>query len=119
MNLKEIFTISQVFSFKIEKHHKMNPTYERACNFLRSILCDFAIIYVEIHQILENQVDLHPFKYPTMITKGIQEMNCGATNCPDLVIIFRTTKDTEKNFLHAKSVSKMQQETARRHPQSH
>lgn len=37
-----------------------------------------------------------------MIAEGIQEMNCGATNNPDLGIIFRTAKDIENNFLPAK-----------------
>lgn len=98
MNLEEIFLISRVFSFKIEKHHKMKVAYAKTCDFLKSLVCDFATIDIEIHLVLVNRMGLPPFDPQTMITEDIQEMSCGATNSSDLGIIFRTSKDTEKHF---------------------
>lgn len=80
----------------------MKPTYGRTCNFLRSPVCNFAKVVAKIYQLVANQVELPPFGYPTMITKGIQKMICRATNCPDLGIIFRIAKDIEQKFLPAK-----------------
>lgn len=101
MNNEEIFLISRVFSFNIEKHHKMKPVYKRFCSFLRSLVSDIMTIDAGIHPIIAAQFNLPPFNYPTMITKGIQEMNYRATSSLDLDIIFRTSKDAEKNFLPA------------------
>lgn len=60
MNPKEIFLITIVFSLNIKKHHKTKQTYERVCNFLRSLVCNFAIIDAKIHPILAAQFDLPP-----------------------------------------------------------
>lgn len=60
------------------------------------------MIDAEIHHGLAIPVDLPSFEYPTMIIEGINEMNIGATNGPNVGIIFRTSKDTRKNFLPAR-----------------
>lgn len=48
MNPEEIFLISRVFKNKIEKYQKMKPSYARACDFLKSLVCDFVTIDANI-----------------------------------------------------------------------
>lgn len=57
------------------------------CTYLRSLIGDFATIDAEIHPILQEKLDLPPFEPPHFITEGIQEMNLGSTNYPDLGLI--------------------------------
>ena len=82
--------------------------YERACNYLRSLICDLATIDYDIYPIIACQVELPPFEYPMMITESVQEMNCGSTKSPDLGIIFRTAR-TLKKLPPYKNISQMPQ----------
>lgn len=71
MNSEEIFAISRVFKNNIEKHHNMKPTYARACDFLKSLICDFVMIDVEIYPVLAENTNFPPFEHAIFITKGI------------------------------------------------
>lgn len=44
MNPEEIFFIARVLQLKSEKHHKMKIACERACEFLKALVCDFGRI---------------------------------------------------------------------------
>lgn len=77
----------------------MKTTYAKACEFLKSLMCDFAAIDVEIHPILENQVGLPLIDQPMVIVNGIQEMNYDATNFPKLSIICTPIKTSENSLL--------------------
>lgn len=98
-NLEEIFLITKVFRNKIEKHHKMKPIYARACDFIKSLACDFQPVDAEINSVLAAKIGLPLIDSPLAITEGIQEMSLGATNYPNIGIIFKLAKDSEKIFI--------------------
>lgn len=78
----------------------MKPSYARACEFLKAILCDFAKIDVEIHPIFAKIMNFPPFEHAPFITKGIQYLSLRATSFPDLGI-FKISRDSEKFFIPA------------------
>lgn len=56
MNPDEIFLIARVFQLKAEKYPKMKIEFERACEVLKALVCDFRKIDVEIHLILAKKI---------------------------------------------------------------
>lgn len=96
MNPKEIFLITRVFKNKIEKTHKMKPAYTRTYDFLKDLVCEFTKIDAKIYPVLEESMNFPPFEHAPVILKIIQDLSLGSTNFPDLGIILKITKDSEK-----------------------
>lgn len=68
MNPKEVFIIARITSQKIERHHSFKPTYARDFDFLKSLVCDFTSIDIEVQPVLPNHVDIPPLE-PAMIDR--------------------------------------------------
>lgn len=101
MNPKDISSFARIFNLKIEKDHHFKPALDKVCHFLKSLVCDFETIYAKIHLMIFNHVYLPPLEDPIITVEGIPDLNCEATNYPDLGIIFRLNKNFEMIFLAA------------------
>lgn len=88
-----------VFQLKAQKYPKMEDAYIRFVDFLKSLVCDFGKIDVEIHSVLAEKMNYPPFEHPEYITDRIHHLSLGATNFPQLGIVFRLSRDSEKFFL--------------------
>ena len=82
MNPEEVFLIARVFQFKFEKHSKMKISFERACEYLRSTVCDFAKIDADIHPALAQKFILPAHEPIPILIEGYEERSLGATNFP-------------------------------------
>lgn len=99
MNPEEVFLIAKVFQHKSEKHPKMKISFERASNFLKETVCEFAKIYENIHPTIAKIVDLPPLDPAPMPTEGYEERSLGATNYLELGVIFKRKTDNVKYFI--------------------
>ena len=59
MNPEEVFLIARVFQIKAEKHPKMKIACDKACEFLKALVCDFGKINVDIHLVLDKKFNFH------------------------------------------------------------
>ncbi|KAL7594601.1 hypothetical protein Lser_V15G29705 [Lactuca serriola] len=107
MNPEEIFLIARVFQNKSEKNPKMKIALERASTFLRETICDFARIDTNIHTALAPKFNLPPLDPAPMLTKGFQERSLGATNFPDLGVIFKCKNNEIKYFIPMTSMHRL------------
>lgn len=99
MNPKEILAISRVFKNKIEKHDNMKTIHARECDFLKALLCEFAKIDVETYPLLAEKMNFPPFEHASFVTKGIENLRCGAIIYSNLGIIFKLSKENKNHFL--------------------
>ena len=99
MNPEEIFLIARVFQNKAEKHPKMQIALDKAKSFLKDTVCDFAKIDADIHPTILKKFDLPPLEPVSMLTEGFEERSLGATNFPELGIIFKRKTDNVKYFI--------------------
>lgn len=56
---------------------------------------------IRIHLVLVEKMNFPPFEHAPIITEGIQDLSLGATKFLDLGIVFKCSKDSEKNFIPA------------------
>ena len=107
MNPEEVFLIARVFENKSEKYPKMEIAFERASIFLRESLCDFAKIDADIHPALAKKFNLPPLDPAPMLTEGYQERSLGATNFPDLGVIFKRKINETKYFIPLTAMNRL------------
>lgn len=84
MKPKEVFLIVRVFQVKSDKHPNMKIAYEKACEFLKSLVYDFEKIDTDIHPVLAKKFNFPELESASSFTEGYQEMSLGATNLPQL-----------------------------------
>ena len=77
----------------------MKIALERASTFLKETVCDFAKIDADIHPIISKIADLPPLDPAPMPTEGYEERSLGATNYPELGVIFKRKTDNVKYFI--------------------
>ena len=82
MNPEEVFLIARVFQIKAEKHPKMKIACDKACEFLKALVCGFRKIYVDIHHLLAQKFNFPKLEPEPSFTEGCQEMSLSATNFP-------------------------------------
>lgn len=99
MNPKEIFLISRVFSVKADKYPKVTISCERACEFLKPLVCDFGKIGTEIQPVLAKKFKFPNFEPAPSFTEGYQNMSLGETDHPKLGVIFKKAQDGIKYFI--------------------
>ena len=107
MNPEEVFLIAKVFQNKAEKHPKMKTALDRVNNFLRETVCDFAKIDVDIYPIISKKFDLPPLDPAPMPTEGFADRSLGATNFPELGIIFKRKTDNVKYFIPISAMNRL------------
>ena len=81
--------------------------YERACTFLKEIVCDFAIIDADIHLALAQKFNLPPLEPALVLTEGFQERSLGATKFPVFGVIFKRLNDETKYFIPMNAMNRM------------
>ena len=89
MNPKEVFLIARVFQIKSEKHPKIKIAYEKAFEYLRSTVCDFAKIDVDIHLALVQKFNLPAREPAPVFTEGYKDRSLSETNFPELGVVFK------------------------------
>ena len=99
MNPEKVYLIARVFQIKAEKHLKMVIVYEKACEFLKSLVCDFAKIDAYIHIVLAQKFKLPALEPTPVFTKGYQERSIGATNFPQLGVVYKRVNSDLKYFI--------------------
>lgn len=107
MNPEEIFLIARVFKFKAQKHPQMTIAYEKACDFLRALVCDFGKIDAEIYPSFAPKFEFPPFEPVPTFTNGFQDMSLGATNFPQLGVIYKRANIDLKYFIPASSLHRL------------
>lgn len=101
MNPKEILLIARFFQLKFLKFPKMEDAYIKATKFLKALICDFRRIDAEIQSVLTKKMNFPPFEHHVYITEWFQDLSLRAKNFPQLSIVFRLSRDSEKFFLLA------------------
>ena len=77
----------------------MQMALDKAKSFLRDTVCDFAKIDADIYPTIIKKFDLPPLEPVPMPTKGFEERSLGATNFPELGIIFKRKTDNVQYFI--------------------
>lgn len=78
---------------------KMKLAFERACEFLKDLVCDIGKIDAEIHPVLSNKFNFPPFDPVPDCTEGFQYMSHRATIYPELTVIYKKAIDIPKFFI--------------------
>ena len=81
--------------------------FERASIFLRETVCEFAKIDAYIYPVLAKKLDLPPLDPAPMLTEGYQEISLGATNFPDLGVIFKRKLNETKYFIPMTAMNRL------------
>ena len=85
----------------------MKIALERASSFLKETVCDFAKIDADIHPTIAKKFDLPPLDPAPMPTEGYQERSLGATNFPELGVIFKRKVDQVKYIIPMTSMNRL------------
>lgn len=107
MNPEDIFLIAIVFQINAEKHLKMKIAYEKTCDFLIALVCDFGKIDVEVYPIQARKFNFPDFESAPSFTKGYQEMSLSATNFLELGVIFKKSNSDVKYFIPVTSMHRL------------
>ena len=99
VNSGEVFLIARVFQIKSEKHLKMKIACEKACEYLKLAVCDFAKINADIHPVLAQKFNLPTLEPAPVFTEGYQDKSLGATNFSELGFVFKRANNNFKYFI--------------------
>ena len=77
----------------------MKVAYERACDFLKELICNFGKIDAKIHPVLAKKFDFPEFEHVPTYTNEFQEMSLGETNNPELGVVYKRAQDGLKYFI--------------------
>ena len=107
MNPEEIFLIARVFQGKAEKYPKMQIALDRVNSFLMDTVCDFAKIDADIYPTIAKKHELPPLDPAPMPSEGFEERPLGASNFPELGVIFKRKTDNVKYFIPTSAIHRL------------
>ena len=85
----------------------MKVAFERACEFLKALVCDFGKIDEEIHPVLVKKFNFPPFEQVSTITEGFQEMSLGAASYPELGVVYKRAQDGPEYFIPVSAIHRL------------
>ena len=85
----------------------MKIAYERACKFLKALVCDFGKINDEIHSILAEKCNFPPFELVPDYTERFQEMSLGSTSYPELGVVYKKAIKGPNYFIPTSAIHRL------------
>lgn len=88
-------------------HTQFISTAEKLTSQVIALVCDFGKIDAEVYPVLSPKFNFPPFEPAPSFTEGYQDMSLGATNFPELGVIYKKANSDLKFFIPTTSMHRL------------